>query len=192
MASRIMSQCFVQGPVGTLQLVASPEGLSGVYFQDHRHMPAFEAEPADDHLILRSARRELSEYFAGQRCVFETPLAPEGTRAGTAFQRTVWQALRSIPCGQTWSYSELARFIGNPSAARAVGAANGKNALSIFVPCHRVSGASGSLTGYAGGLAWKRWLLEHEANAWPHAAKPTTARRSTGLRARADLSLNAV
>jgi methylated-DNA-[protein]-cysteine S-methyltransferase len=162
MTTHELSQCFVQAPGGRLQLVATDDSLIGVYFQEHRHMRTFEAREVAAHPVLEVAKRELSEYFAGERARFDTPLAPHASRGGTAFQAEVWDALLAIPFGETWTYGELARFIGRPAAVRAVGAANGLNPLSIFVPCHRVVGASGSLTGYAGGLVWKRWLLEHE------------------------------
>ncbi len=146
--------------VGRLTLVAHGEALSGVYFEAHRHAPPLDmpfAHPNDP--LLERARGELSEYFAGRRRMFDLPLAPRGT----AFQRAVWSALVTIPFGTTISYAELARRAGRPGAARAAGAANGKNPLSIVLPCHRVVGAGGALTGYAGGLANKRLLLEHEA-----------------------------
>jgi methylated-DNA-[protein]-cysteine S-methyltransferase len=111
--------------------------------------------------VLRAAAAQLAEYFAGKRRTFDLPLAPHGT----PFQLAVWSALRAIPYGETRNYAELARAIGRPTASRAVGAANGKNPLGIIVPCHRVIGASGALTGYAGGLSAKRWLLELEATA---------------------------
>ncbi len=108
--------------------------------------------------MLDLAAAELDEYFRGERRAFGTPLAAEGT----PFQRKTWDALCEIPFGARWSYAELARRVGNPKAVRAVGAANGRNPLAIFVPCHRVIGSSGELTGYAGGLPIKQWLLEHE------------------------------
>jgi methylated-DNA-[protein]-cysteine S-methyltransferase len=108
--------------------------------------------------VLVQAARELAEYFAGRRRQFETPLEP----IGTAFQRSVWAALATIPYGRTLSYAALADALGRPGAARAVGAANARNPLSLFLPCHRVLGSGGALTGYAGGLERKRWLLAHE------------------------------
>jgi len=108
--------------------------------------------------LLTRARRQLAEYFARTRTTFDVPLDP----AGSAFQRRVWDALRAIPYGTTLSYSELARRLGDPRATRAVGAANARNPIPIIVPCHRVVGASGQLTGFGGGLDRKRWLLEHE------------------------------
>jgi methylated-DNA-[protein]-cysteine S-methyltransferase len=116
--------------------------------------------PCDDHHPLVSeALRQLQAYFAGERSAFDIPLAPEGTE----FQRTVWKALLEIPYGETCSYSDLARSIGNPAAVRAVGAANGRNPIGIIVPCHRVIGSSGKLVGYGGGLPMKRMLLDLEA-----------------------------
>jgi len=109
--------------------------------------------------VLRRAAAQLAEYFAGARRDFDVPLAPRGT----GFQQRVWRELAKIPYGQTRSYGELARSLGRPTASRAVGAANGRNPISILVPCHRVVAGTGALTGYAGGLAAKRWLLEHEA-----------------------------
>ena len=108
--------------------------------------------------MLARARQQLSEYLARTRTSFDLPLAP----SGTAFQRRVWDALRAIPYGTTTSYGELARRLGDASATRAVGAANGKNPIPIIVPCHRVVGSRGELTGFGGGLDRKRWLLEHE------------------------------
>jgi len=108
--------------------------------------------------VLELAARQLGEYFAGERHAFDLPIAPRGT----GFQERVWRALLAIPYGTTWSYGQLAHAIGRPSASRAVGTANGANPISIIVPCHRVIAASGALTGYAGGLAAKRWLLDHE------------------------------
>jgi len=116
--------------------------------------------------VLAAAAAQLTEYFAGERQQFDLALAGVGTN----FQQLVWRALTTIPYGETWTYGELARAIGRPSASRAVGAANSKNPLGIIVPCHRVIGASGELTGYAGGVAAKQWLLEHER------ARATSAR----------------
>lgn len=108
--------------------------------------------------VLVETARQLAAYFAGERQVFDLPLAPEGT----AFQQMVWTALTKIPFGETRTYGQQAALIRRPSASRAVGAANGKNPIGIIVPCHRVIGTNGTLTGYAGGLAMKQWLLEHE------------------------------
>ncbi|MBX7113238.1 MAG: methylated-DNA--[protein]-cysteine S-methyltransferase [Myxococcaceae bacterium] len=154
--------CWVQSPVGPLRLIAGDDGLVAVYFSEHRRARHQSEREVKRHPVLDVARRELTEYFAGTRTRFETPLAPLRTRGGTAFQHAVWNALLSIPCGETRSYSDIAWLIGRPNAVRAVGAANGLNSLSIFVPCHRVVGSDGSLTGYAGGIDGKRWLLAHE------------------------------
>ena len=145
----------IDSPLGPLRLVADEGALTGVYLPSQ---PAPAARPGQAPVLARAAA-QLAEYFAGARRDFDVPLAPRGT----GFQERVWRELARIPCGETRSYGELARAIGRPSASRAVGAANGKNPISILVPCHRVIGGSGALTGYAGGLAAKRWLLEHEA-----------------------------
>jgi len=145
----------VQSPVGRLRLVAGDAALLGVWFAG-RGGPA--PAPAAAHPVLEEARRQLESYFAGRRRAFDLPLEPRGT----PFQREVWQALRAIPFGETRSYGELARQLGRPAATRAVGAANGRNPIAIVIPCHRVIGADGSLTGYGGGMERKRWLLEHE------------------------------
>jgi len=157
----------VPSPIGELVLAASDAALAAVYFRTSRQAPPPPREPAgwveDDGRgpageLLARTRQELAEYFAGTRTTFDIPLDPPGT----AFQRRVWDALRAIPYGTTLSYSELARRLGDPRATRAVGAANGRNPIPIIVPCHRVVGANGALTGFGGGLDRKRWLLEHE------------------------------
>lgn len=146
-------------PVGPLTLTAEDGTLTGLTFGS----PPAElgGQRRDDEPILAAARRELAEYFAGQRRDFSLPLAPRGT----AFQLRVWEALRAIPYGSTVSYGELARRIGEPRASRAVGLANGRNPIAVVVPCHRVVGADGSLTGFGGGLAAKRTLLDLETGA---------------------------
>jgi len=164
MTTQTQFRCFVDSPLGRLQLVASAQGLTSLYYPEHRHALRFEAEEVERHAVLDSARRELEQYFAGKRIHFDTPLAPPEVRGGTEFQLAVWSALSQIPFGETRSYGDIARSIGRPSAVRAVGAANALNPISIFVPCHRVIGAAGSLTGYAGGIEAKRWLLDHEAS----------------------------
>ena len=141
-------------PIGTLQLRGTESALTGVFMEPH---PQSVGTVRDDG-PLREARRQLQEYFAGERREFSLSLE----MAGTDFQRCVWQELRAIPHGETISYGELARRIGNPRAVRAVGLANGRNPISIIVPCHRVIGADGSLTGYGGGLERKRFLLALE------------------------------
>ncbi|HKN52835.1 MAG TPA: methylated-DNA--[protein]-cysteine S-methyltransferase [Amycolatopsis sp.] len=150
----------VDSPCGPLTLVAEGEALCGLYMDLQRHRPADSTFGSLDPgaPIFARAETELKEYFAGQRREFEVPLA----FAGTPFQRLVWTALREIPYGETMSYGELAERLGKPSAARAVGLANGKNPIGIIVPCHRVVGSNGSLTGYGGGLERKRYLLDFE------------------------------
>jgi methylated-DNA-[protein]-cysteine S-methyltransferase len=151
-------QTVIASPLGEIRLVALDDALVGVYFP-HHSKPAWPEVAVDAGLsVLVQAAQELSEYFAGQRKLFSTPLAPQGTE----FQRAVWQALLDIPYGEQRSYAQIAAAIGQPQACRAVGSANGRNPLSIFIPCHRAVGADGSLTGYAGGVSVKRWLLEHE------------------------------
>jgi len=130
-------------------------------FRDGRPEPSRADEIVDDEAACESAVRQLTEYFAGVRRSFDLPLAPEGT----AFQRSVWNELLQIRFGEHTSYGELARRLGRPDSARAVGAANGSNPIAIVIPCHRVIGRDGSLTGYGGGLPIKRWLLDHEAGA---------------------------
>jgi methylated-DNA-[protein]-cysteine S-methyltransferase len=156
------SHAVVDSPVGPLTLVAAGGALAGLYMDAQRHRPPPEAfgEPAGDPggEPFAEAAGQLREYFAGERTEFDLPLALDGT----AFQRRVWAALRSIPYGQTVSYGRLAGRLGQPSASRAVGLANGKNPVSIIVPCHRVVGADGGLTGYGGGIERKRYLLAHE------------------------------
>jgi methylated-DNA-[protein]-cysteine S-methyltransferase len=145
----------ISSPIGRLRLCASETGLTHVL---HENQHSGETEEAAEHPHLALAVAQLREYFEGKREVFDVPLAPEGT----AFQMDVWEALRTIPYGETLSYADIAEQIGRPKAVRAVGAANGRNPLSIFVPCHRVIGKNGSLTGYAGGLTQKSVLLEIE------------------------------
>jgi methylated-DNA-[protein]-cysteine S-methyltransferase len=142
-------------PVGTVTLVAGALGLRAVLFADEA---APEGAVVGAHPLLAAARRQLQEYFAGERRTFELPL----DLVGTPFQRRCWLALSSIPYGTTVSYGEQARRLGHPRAARAVGAANARNPISIVLPCHRLVGADGALTGYGGGLDAKRMLLEHE------------------------------
>ncbi len=150
---------FLESPLGRLRLVAEAGALCGVYFPEHKHASTTPLERRDDEPVLVEASRQLSEYFLGSRTAFALPLRA----AGTAFQQQVWERLREIPFGETSSYRALAVEISRPSACRAVGAANGRNPLSIVVPCHRVVGSDGSLTGYAGGEPAKKWLLAHEA-----------------------------
>jgi methylated-DNA-[protein]-cysteine S-methyltransferase len=156
-------------PVGELVLTASDTALKGVFFPVRRNRSAPEAGWVEDDgggpagELLAHARRQLTEYFDGSRTSFELPL----DAAGSAFERRVWDLLCTIPYGVTTSYGALARRLGDPQATRAVGAANGKNPIPIIVPCHRVVGARGELTGFGGGLDRKRWLLEHEGALLP-------------------------
>ena len=147
-------------PMGTMLLAASDRGLAGVWFVGQRHGPDSSGWRADpEHPVLRQAIAQLQAYFAGERQEFDLPL---DLQAGTPFQQSVWDALRRIPRGGTTSYAELARRLGNPQAARAIGAAVGRNPVSVVVPCHRVLGTGGALTGYAGGLERKTALLQLE------------------------------
>ena len=146
-------------PVGTLMLAATDTGIHAVEFPENRHPVKRHGDWREGaHALLDAAMRQLDDYFAGKRRDFDLPLAPRGT----PFQLQVWQALRSIPFGQTWSYARLAQAVDNPSAMRAVGAANGRNPIPIIVPCHRVIGANGTLTGFGGGLPTKEFLLRLE------------------------------
>lgn len=154
----LRAHAVVDSPVGPLTLVAADGALVGLYMDDQRHRPEPETFGVPDADLFTEAARQLGEYFGGTRTTFDLPLAP----VGTPFQRTVWAALCDIPYGVTASYGELAATIGRPGAARAVGLANGRNPIGIVVPCHRVIGASGSLTGYGGGLERKQFLLALE------------------------------
>lgn len=152
---------FYESPYGRMLLVANDEGLCGVYFSGQKYYPQVESPLRRDaqHATLRRAKRELAEYFGGERKRFEVALAAEGT----PFQHSVWNAISTVGFGQTISYAELARRAGCPGSARAAGAATGRNPIGIIVPCHRIVGANGSLTGYAGGLDRKRALLALES-----------------------------
>ena len=151
----------MSSPVGRLTLVASDTALSAVLWQDDNpaRVPLGPMEEAPAHPVLCEAERQLTEYFSGRRTRFTIPLDFMG---GTPFQKKVWLALTAIPFGQTRSYAQLAAQIGHPAAVRAVGAANGKNPISIIAPCHRVIGSNGKLTGFAGGLKAKEFLLALE------------------------------
>lgn len=150
-------------PLGRLLMAATEQGICGIYFEEHRHFkgkdgwqPAASGSFAHAHLL--KAAQQLDAYFAGQRKRFDVPL----DLSGTPFQREVWDALRAIPFGSSLTYARHAHGLGKPTALRAVGAAIGRNPVSIIVPCHRVIGASGEITGYAGGLERKRYLLALE------------------------------
>ena len=150
----------VDSPIGRLLLQTDGVSLTGLYMDvPDRPISGMHDRREDANAgPLPEAVRQLGEYFAGNRCEFDLPLGMQGTE----FQLRVWRALTEIPYGETWSYGELAKHIGNPNASRAVGLANGRNPISILVPCHRVIGADGSLTGYGGGVERKPWLLAHE------------------------------
>ena len=146
--------CFAyyDSPIGLIEISGTLDGITSLFFVEERR-PGVATND-----VCEEAVKQISEYFAGSRQEFDLPITMEGTE----FQRQVWQKLRSIPFGQTVSYGDVARSIGKPSAVRAVGAANGDNPVSIIVPCHRVIGSDGGLTGYGGGLPRKQWLLKHE------------------------------
>lgn len=144
---------YLETPVGLLEICASDSAITSIYFADDRRIKEQSNE------ISRLAVIQLTEYFAGKRMRFELPLMA----SGTGFQQRVWQQLVTVPYGQTCSYGDIANKLSNPKAVRAVGAANGKNPISIVVPCHRVIGANGTLTGYAGGMDRKAWLLKFES-----------------------------
>jgi methylated-DNA-[protein]-cysteine S-methyltransferase len=149
----------VPSPVGPLLIAASDAGLHALEFPSNRH-PVKHWSPweSGDHAVLRETQSQLDAYFAGTLTTFDLPLAPRGT----AFQEQVWTTLAAIPYGNTWSYLDLANALGKPTATRAVGAANGRNPLPIVLPCHRVIGANGALTGFGGGLPTKEFLLRLE------------------------------
>ena len=150
----------IDSPVGELTLVASAKGLAAILWEgdDPARVPLGTMVEAADDPLLCEAARQIDRYFAGELKAFDLPL----DFRGTDFQKSVWAALLTIPFGETRSYGQIARELGRPSASRAVGAANGRNPISIIAPCHRVVGANGALTGFAGGLAAKTYLLDHE------------------------------
>ena len=162
-SSNPIAATFFASPVGPLTLVASPQGLRRLHFG------AVEVDVPKDaaYPVLADAVRQLDAYFAGSRTAFDLPLDLEGT----VFQKQVWTLLQTIPYGTTTTYGALAEQMGDPGRARAVGLANGKNPVGLIVPCHRVVGADGRLTGFAGGLEVKTWLLRHERR---HRPAPTT------------------
>ena len=149
----------IDSPVGVLTLRGEDGVLTGLYMDDQRHAPVGSDGWVRDDDAFADVLGQLDAYFSGRRTDFDVPLRMHGTE----FQRRVWDGLTRIPYGETWSYAQLAGKVGNPRACRAVGLANGRNPVAIIVPCHRVIGANGTLTGYGGGLDRKRWLLEHEA-----------------------------
>ncbi|MGA2213270.1 MAG: methylated-DNA--[protein]-cysteine S-methyltransferase [Bryobacteraceae bacterium] len=152
------SYIWMPSPVGKLLLVADEEGLLEIAFAEGRTAPVVDPAWTSGAGMLREPVRQLEAFFAGQLRDFDLPLKPRGT----AFQQRVWKLLRAIPFGETISYGELARRAGNPAASRAVGLANGSNPIAIVIPCHRVIGSNGKLTGYGGGLKNKRWLIDFE------------------------------
>jgi methylated-DNA-[protein]-cysteine S-methyltransferase len=155
-----MKILYHPSPYGRLRLLATERGIAGIYFEQHAHYQAgYDHEEDPSNPFLSQCAKQLDEYFQGKRLNFDIPL---DVQQGTAFQQKVWHALRSIPYGETRSYAALAEQIGHAKAVRALGAANGRNPISIIVPCHRVIASSGNLQGYAGGLENKRKLLELE------------------------------
>jgi methylated-DNA-[protein]-cysteine S-methyltransferase len=161
-SSPVRVHVILPSPIGPLTLVAEAGRLTALYLDTERYRPDEDSlgEPGDPGAApFAAAARQLADYFAGRLTEFDLPLDP----AGTDFQRQVWTALRTIPYGQTWSYAQLAEKIGRASAVRAVGLANSKNPIAVVIPCHRVIGSDGSLTGYGGGLDRKRFLLDLES-----------------------------
>ncbi|WP_029767819.1 methylated-DNA--[protein]-cysteine S-methyltransferase [Haloglycomyces albus] len=148
-----MYYTYMDSPIGIVNLTANDQGVTRLHLNEEPTVPK-EA----GNTVLAQTMEQLKAYFAGELQEFTVPLDPDGTE----FQRQVWSGLQDIPYGHTWSYGELAQHIGRPSAVRAVGLANGRNPVSLIVPCHRVIGADGSLTGYAGGIERKKFLLDHE------------------------------
>ena len=159
METKMLYSCL-ESPIGELLLTGDTQSLSGVYIRNQKHSPIIGKHWVRDDNAFSRAAIQLNEYFLGQRLQFDVPMAA----GGTEFQKRVWEGLCQIPYGKTCGYGELARELGNPNASRAVGMANGRNPISIIVPCHRVIGANGALTGYGGGLTAKKWLLDHEAS----------------------------
>jgi methylated-DNA-[protein]-cysteine S-methyltransferase len=173
---------ILASPIGDLLLISDGIALVGLHMplRGGKAAPGPKPHWRRDDASLRTIREQLGAYFAGELREFEVPIR----MAGTPFQRLVWEGLRTIPYGVTISYAELARRVGHPGAARAIGAANGRNPIGIVVPCHRVIGADGTLTGYGGGLDRKQWLLEHESSVLrrPITAHPTQRSVASGLK----------
>jgi len=144
---------FIESPIGLIEICATEEAIASILF-----IEPSEKKEVKSAALVQKCINQLDEYFYGQRQEFNLPLAP----AGTTFQKSVWNELSKIPYGATTSYLEIGKRIGNPKAVRAIGGANGKNPITVIVPCHRVIGANGKLVGYGGGLWRKEWLLEHE------------------------------
>ena len=152
-----MHTVFMQSPIGVIEIVGNSEGVSSILFKDDVSLAISETIPRE----LNDVVTQLQEYFEGKRSTFNVKISPKGTD----FQKRVWNELLNIPFGKTLNYQEIANKLGDPKVIRAAASANGKNPISIIIPCHRVIGSDGSLTGYAGGLHRKKWLLEHE-NPW--------------------------
>ncbi|WP_139856178.1 methylated-DNA--[protein]-cysteine S-methyltransferase [Aequorivita sinensis] len=152
-----MHTVFTQSPIGVIEIVGNSEGVSSILFKDDDSLAISENIPKE----LNDVVTQLQEYFEGKRSTFNVKITPKGTD----FQKRVWNELLNIPFGKTLNYQQIANKLGDPKVIRAAASANGKNPISIIIPCHRVIGSDGSLTGYAGGLHRKKWLLEHE-NPW--------------------------
>src|SRR5690554_2681713 len=152
-----MHTVFTQSPIGVIEIVGNSEGVSSILFKDDDSLAISENIPKE----LNDVVTQLQEYFEGKRSTFNVKIAPKGTD----FQKRVWNELLNIPFGKTLNYQQIANKLGDPKVIRAAASANGENPISIIIPCHRVIGSDGSLTGYAGGLHRKKWLLEHE-NPW--------------------------
>lgn len=152
-----MKSIYFSTPIGMLEIKADTQGVVSVLFSEHSEASEVASEEIPKE--LQAVTFQLTEYFEGKRKNFDLPLSPEGT----PFQKKVWQQLQSIPYGTTTSYQQMAHQLGNPKVIRAAASANGKNPIAIIIPCHRVIGSDGSLTGYAGGLHRKKWLLAHES-----------------------------
>jgi methylated-DNA-[protein]-cysteine S-methyltransferase len=151
---------WINSPVNELLLTSDGRSLTGLYLKGQKHFPTITPDWNETEEPFDQVQQQLKEYFTHQRQTFDLPLNPQGTD----FQQQVWKLLRQIPFSQTLSYGALAQMLGQPNASRAVGAANGRNPISIIVPCHRVIASNGNLTGYAGGVDRKQWLLNHEIN----------------------------
>ena len=171
---------WIDSPLGALLMTSDGRSLTGLYIEGQKHFPEQTEDwrEAEHVAVFDQVQEQLTEYFTHQRQTFNLPLDPHGTD----FQKQVWQHLRQIPFGETISYGTLAHMIGKPAASRAVGAANGRNPISIIVPCHRVIATNGKLTGYAGGVERKQWLLQHE-----HAAIAPQNQSSTSSTDRPEL-----
>ncbi len=155
--------CYLDSPLGQLFVQGDGQFVTGLFLPQHKGWTGPSATWKESDASFTVVREQLTEYFAGERKLFDVPIKP----AGTSFQQQVWQQLVRIPFGTTITYAQLARCVDNPAASRAVGNANGRNPISIIVPCHRVIGTSGKLTGYAGGVSKKEWLLNWERRTMP-------------------------